>query len=330
MKVIFFSTKTFEREFISKANNGVHAITLLSEPLSLQTVHLAAGNEAVAVFTNDDASAPVIEQLYAAGVKYIVTRAAGYDNISLPKARELGIQVANVPDYSPYAIAEHTIGIILALNRKLILANDQVHQHNYLLDHLIGFDLNGKTAGLIGTGRIGGIVAKILHGFGCQLKGYDIIQDNRLVQDYQLQYTDLVTLCRSSDIITLHTPLNEHTKYLINKSLIREMKPGVMLINTSRGAVVNSVDMLEALKNKSIGFYGMDVYEKEKGLFFYDHSNEQVHDDLLLQFMAMDNVLITPHQAFATREALKNIADGTFYSIDCWEKGETSKYTLTT
>lgn len=324
MKIIIYSTKDFECNYLLKANRINHELTCVEEALNLKTAALAQGHEAVVVFTGDDVSTAVVDKLHEAGVKYIAIRAVGYDNIDITRANELGIKVANVPEYSPYAIAEHAVALMLALNRKLILADRQVHHHNFTVGNLVGFDLHQKAVGIVGTGRIGSITAKILHGFGCRLLGYDIQENKQLTEKYNLEYVDLKTLCQSSDIITLHTPLNTATKYLIAKEMLDEMKPGVMLINTARGAVINMEHVIEALENDKIGYLGMDVYEKEKGIFFYDYSKHKVNDEMLKKLMSFPNVIITPHQAFATNEALANIADTTFYNMDCWAQNKNS------
>ena len=324
MKVIIYSIKNFESPYLFQANKMNHELTCVEEALSVQTASMAKTHEVAVVFAGDDVSTAVVEKLHEAGVKYIAVRAVGYDNIDIKKANDLGIKVANVPEYSPYAIAEHAVALMLALNRKLILADRQVHQHNFTVSNLVGFDMHQKKVGIIGTGRTGSVVAKILHGFGCQLSGYDIEENKELAIKYNLEYVDLKTLCQSSDIITLHTPLNTATKYLINKEMLDIMKPGVVLINTARGAVINTEDVIEALANGKIGYLGLDVYEREKGIFFYDHSKQKIKDDVLKKLMSYPNVIITPHQAFATNEALSNIADTTFYNIDCWAKNKKS------
>ena len=318
MKVIVYSIKDFERSYLIQANKMNHELTYTEEALNAGTTGLAQTHEAVVVFTGDDVSAEVVQNLPKAGVKYIAVRAVGYDNVDIKKANALGIKVANVPEYSPYAIAEHAVAMMLALNRKLILADQQVSRHNFTVGNLVGFDLHQKTVGIIGTGRTGSVLAKILHGFGCRLLGYDIQENKELIEKYDLQYVDLKTLCRSSDIISIHTPLNTDTKYLINREMLDEMKAGVMLINTARGGVINTDHVLEALESGKIGYLGLDVYEREKGVFFYDHSKEKIKDEVLIKLMRYPNVMITPHQAFATKEALSNIADTSFYNIDCW------------
>ena len=324
MKIIIYSIKDFERSYLIQANKMNHELTYAEEALSPETAGLAQTHEAAVVFTGDDVSTAVVEKLHAAGVKFIAVRAVGYDNVDINKASDLGIKVANVPEYSPYAIAEHAVALMLALNRKIILADKQVHHHNFSVGNLVGFDLHQKTVGIIGTGRIGNVIARILHGFGCRLLGYDIQENKELAEKYNLQYVDLKTLFRSSDIITLHTPLKTATKYLINKEMLDIMKPGVMLINTARGAVINTEHVIEALENGKIGYLGLDVYEKEKGIFFYDHSKQKIKDDVLKKLMSYPNVIITPHQAFATKEALSNIADTTFYNIDNWAQNKKS------
>jgi D-lactate dehydrogenase len=321
MKIIFYSTKDFELPYLLQANTKNCIIRLATESLSLATTAMAKDAEVVSVFTGDDVSAPVIEQLYLQGVRYITTRAAGYDNIDIQKANELGIAVANVPEYSPHAIAEHAVAMILAMNRKLVLADKQVHANNFTVGNLVGFDLNGKTAGIIGTGRIGSIAAKILDGFGCKLLAYDIRPNRQLENTLNLRYTSLEELCVHSDIITIHTPLSASSRYLVNGRLLQKMKKGVTLVNTSRGPIINTADVIEFLQNGHIGYFGMDVYEKEKGIFFFDHTGEHMADEQLKTLLSLPNVLVTPHQAFATNEALTNIASVTFYNIDCWNKG---------
>ena len=328
MKIIIYSIKDFERSYLLNANKMNHELTCVEEALIPDTAALAKGHEAVVVFTGDDVSTAVIEKLHEAGIKYIAIRAVGYDNVDIKTANELGIKCANVPEYSPYSIAEHAVALMLALNRKLILAGKQVHQHNFTVGNLVGFDLHQKTVGIVGTGKIGSIAAKILHGFGCNLLGYDIAENKELTEKYNLQYVDLKKLCSSSDIITLHTPLNTVTKYLINKEKLDVMKPGVMLINTARGAVINTEHVIEALDNGKIGYLGLDVYEKEKGIFFYDYSKNKVKDDVLKKLMSYPNVIITPHQAFATNEALLNIADTTFYNLNKWANNKASENEL--
>lgn len=328
MKILFYSTKDFERKYLLEANVSNFIIRMTELSLSTGTAALAEGFDCVSVFTGDDVSAPVIEALHTYGVKFIAVRAAGYDNIDLAKAKEKRIHVANVPAYSPYSIAEHTLALILGLNRKLVIANEQVHHYNFRMNNLIGFDLNKKTVGIIGTGKIGGILAKILYGLGCHILGYDVKPNEQLTRDYDVVYTDLDTLCRKSDIISIHTCLTPQTKHIINKDTIALMKHGVMLINTSRGGCVHTEDLLRYLETGHVGYFGADVYEKERGVFFYDWSNKPLQDDVLKKLLSMPNVLITPHQAFGTIDAITNIADTTFYNISKWANNETTENEL--
>lgn len=318
MKAIFYSTKAFEKEYLMRANKADHEITFITEPLTLQTVSKAEGFDGISIFTADDASAPVIKSLAQSGVKLISVRAAGYDNVDLEAAAEWGITVSNVPEYSPNAVAEHAVALLLALNRKLVLASQQAKEQNFSLDNLIGFDLKGKTVGVIGTGRIGAAFARIMHGFGCHLLGYDLVESKALQYKLDVQYMPLAELCRKSDIISVHTPLTPQTKHLIDEKLLRQTKPGVVLINTARGAVVETKDVLTYLENGHIGAYGMDVYEGEKGIFFYNRQGENLNDLLLHKLLHLPNVLVTPHQGFATKEALTNIAETTFANIEAW------------
>lgn len=324
MKTLFYSIKGFEKPWLEAANTMNLEVAYTDKPLSTHTVEKAAGYDAVCIFAGDDAAAPVIEELARLGIFFIAVRAAGYDNVDVKKAGELGIAVATVPEYSPYAIAEHAVALILALNRRLILADNKVHVHDFRVDELVGFDLHEKTVGILGTGRIGSIFARIMHGFGCRLLGYDIVANKELTSAYGLEYVDLDTLCKQSDIISIHTCLTPQTKYIINKNNISFFKKGMMLINTSRGACINTMDLLAALETGQIGYYGADVYEFEKGLFFYDKSGKKLNDEMLDELLSFPNVLITPHQAFATNEALKNIADTTFYNLGCWSRRKSS------
>ncbi|MEO5599623.1 MAG: 2-hydroxyacid dehydrogenase [Cyclobacteriaceae bacterium] len=320
MKVAIYSSHKFEKEYLEKSMVS-HALCFFETRLTLESASLAQGSQVVSIFVSDDASAPVLQTLHGVGVKYLALRSAGFNHVDLNEARKLGIRVARVPEYSPAAIAEHTIALMMALNRKLIKAHSRVRDLNFSLDGLIGFDMAGKTVGIIGTGKIGCIVARILHGFGCHILAFDPHQNNELKIKYNVQYTDCMTLCRQSDIVTLHLPLTKESRYMINKDCIDSMKTGMMLINTSRGRLVNTKEVINALKTGKIGFFGMDVYEEEEGLFFEDHSDDILQDDVIARLMTFQNVIITSHQAFLTHEALVQIAETTRYNLDCWEKG---------
>lgn len=322
MKTAFYSTHKFERDFLLQAAGDQHDLVLLEPTLSLSTAPLAAGCEAVCIFVNDDGSAPVLEKLAAVGVKYIALRSAGFNHVDIQAAHALGMRISRVPEYSPYAVAEHTVALILALNRKLVRAHNRIRDLNFSLDGLTGFDLHGKTVGIIGMGKIGKIVGRIMCGFGCQIMAFDRYPDHEWAKVYDATYVSIDELCRESDIISLHAPLTPATEYIINKHSIAKMKKGVMLINTSRGRLINTLDVTEGLKSGQIGYLGLDVYEEERGLFFEDHSSDIVQDDVISRLITFANVLITSHQAFLTDTALKNIAATTMYNLDCFVKGE--------
>ncbi|GAB3649468.1 2-hydroxyacid dehydrogenase [Echinicola sediminis] len=317
MKVTVFSIHKFEKEFLEQALNG-HELKYIDTRLNEDTASLAQGSDAVSIFVNDEASALVLEKLSALGVKYLALRSAGFNHVDLKAAEQLGIKVARVPEYSPAAIAEHTVGLMLALNRKLCRAHQRVRELNFSLDGLVGFDMEGKTVGVVGTGKIGAKVVKILNGFGCKILAYDPYKNEKLEQWYGLEYVGFYKLCQESHIITLHLPLSPETQYMINKDSIHKMRGGVMLINTSRGALVNSRDVIGGLKSGKIGAVGMDVYEEEGALFFEDHSEDILQDDVIARLMTFQNVMITSHQAFLTKEALEKIAAVTAQNLDCW------------
>jgi D-lactate dehydrogenase len=328
MDTVIYSTHEFEREYLLKANAGKHNLRLLNVPLNGETAYLAKGAKAVSIFVNDDASASVLGKLSEAGIKSLVLRSAGYNHVNLEKAKQLGLRIATVPAYSPYAVAEHAVALMLALNRKLIRANNRVHDLNFSLNGLTGFDMHGKTVGIIGTGQIGAVVARILYGFDCKILATDQVENKILKEEYNVTYTDLETLYKESNIITLHVPLTSVTRYMINKDSINKMKSGVMLINTSRGALVNTKDVIEGLKIGQIGYLGIDVYEEEAGLFFEDHSEDVLQDDTISRLLTFNNVLITSHQAFLTNTALDNIASTTIYNLDCFESESKCKNEL--
>ena len=319
MKVIVFSAHRFEKDFLLMANQQRHELVFVDGSLSLYTSLLAKGFDAVSVFVNDDASTHIIEELSKLGVKNIVLRSAGYNHVDYKRAKELGMRVARVPAYSPYAVAEHAVTLMLSLNRNIIRAHNRVMDLNFSLDGLTGFDMKGKTVGIIGTGKIGSVAAEILNGFGCRILAYDLYENQELKNKINVTYRSLETLCTEADIISLHCPLNEATKYLINEGSIKWMKNKVMLINTSRGELVKTQDVIEALKNGKIGYFGMDVYEEEEQLFFSDHSEEILQDEIIARLLTFRNVLITGHQAFLTKEALENIAITTINNLNCFE-----------
>lgn len=328
MKVAVFSTHKFEQESLIAAAGPAHELLFLQPALSMMTASLAKGAEAVCIFVNDDASRAVLHELSALGVKYLLLRSAGFNHVDLDTAHSLGMKVARVPAYSPYAIAEHTVALMLALNRKLVKAHNRIREMNFSLDGLTGFDMHGKTVGIIGTGKIGQILGTILKGFGCRILAYDVAPDENWASGVQANYVNMDTIWREADVVTLHAPLTQDTKYLVNKEAIAQMKSGVMLINTSRGALVNTRDVIDALKTGKIGYLGLDVYEEEKGLFFEDHSEDILQDDVIARLLSFPNVLITSHQAFLTDTALQNIAETTISNLSFFETNSPGKNEL--
>ena len=328
MKLLIYSAKKFEVPFLKLANKNNHKVTYLKEALDTETVIKAMGYKAISIFSGDDASPIVLEKLWDLGVRYITIRSSGYNNIKMKTAKRLGFKVANAPDYSPHAIAEHAVALLLAFNRKIIMANAQVHTFNFLQDDLMGFNLHGKTIGIIGTGRIGSIMAKIMRGFGCKILANDLEPNSDLVESCDVTYTTLEELCTESNIISIHVPLNYENHQFINKKNLGLMKQDAILINTARGGLVDTKEIVKALKNKKLGGYCTDVYEKEKGVFFRNNSSVDIKDGQLKTLLSFSNVLLTPHQAFLTKEALENIADITFGNIESWEQGKDCKNEL--
>ncbi|MEQ8995176.1 MAG: 2-hydroxyacid dehydrogenase [Coleofasciculus sp. B1-GNL1-01] len=321
MKVAVFNTKSYDRNFLETANaNYNHDLVFFEPRLTQETTALAVGFPAVCVFINDQLDKTTLRVLAAQGTKLIATRSAGFNHIDLNAAAEFGITVVRVPAYSPYAVAEHTVGLILTLNRKIHRAYNRVREGNFSLDGFMGFDLHGRTVGIVGTGKIGFLVAQILHGFGCQLLAYDLYP-NPDCEALGVKYVDLQELFATSDIISLHCPLTPQTRHLINAQSLAQMKSGVMLINTSRGALIDTRAVIDALKSRKIGYLGLDVYEQESNLFFEDLSTEVIEDDVFQRLLTFPNVLITGHQAFFTEDALQNIAQTTLSNISDVESG---------
>jgi len=324
MRIAIFSTKAYDRRFLDQCNQQLgqaHELVYFEPRLTPETTVLARGSEAVCAFVNDQLTRPVLEALASGGTRLIAMRCAGFNNVDLVAADELGIPVVRVPAYSPNAVAEHTLGLILALNRKIHRSYARVREGNFALDGLLGFDLNGRTIGIIGTGRIGRTFANILCGLGMTILAYDPYP-NQAIEEMGASYVDLPTLFARSDIISLHCPLTKDTHHLINEDALMQMKPGVMLINTSRGALVDTPAVIEALKTGKVGYLGLDVYEEEEELFFEDLSGQVLQDDIFARLLTLPNVIITGHQAFFTEEALSNIAETTLSSISAFEAGE--------
>lgn len=328
MKVLVFSAKDYEVPFLERANTKNINLHYTKDALDSQTALQAVGYKAISIFSGDDASSIVLEKLWDVGVRYITLRSAGFNNVRIKTAKRLGFKVANAPSYSPHAIAEHAVALLLAFNRNIISAVKDVHEYNFSQTNLLGHNLHGKTVGIVGTGRVGSIMVKIMHGFGCTILACDLEPDEDLIELCQVRYTTLEDICSSCDIISLHIPLTYENYYLINKDKLALMKPNTLLINTSRGAIVKTEDLNESLEKGQIGGYCTDVYEKEKGIFFRDNSKEGIADEQLKKLLNFTNVLLTPHQAFMTHEALKNIAHTTFENLDCWARGVETKNEL--
>ncbi|MCX6180749.1 MAG: 2-hydroxyacid dehydrogenase [Bacteroidetes bacterium] len=324
MKTLVYSARSYDKSFLEKEASGKHELIFTDQHLNVETVELAKGCEAISLFTSDNASAEVLEKLSAIGVKYIALRTAGFDHVDVPKAKTLGIKVARVAAYSPNAIAEHAVAMLMALNRKIVLGQKLMNKEDYRLDELVGFDLKGKTVGIVGTGKIGSAFASIMNGFGCNLLAYDVEVNKELSEKLKIKYVSIDELCVQSDVISLHCPLNEKTKYLFDEKLFFKMKKGVFFINTARGGIVNTNDLRKAIDGKIVAAAGLDVYENEKAIFFSDHADQKITDGLFLELRSYQNVLITGHQSFLTKEALTGIANTTIANIDAWQKGESS------
>ncbi|MCC3426118.1 MAG: 2-hydroxyacid dehydrogenase [Microcoleus sp. PH2017_01_SCD_O_A] len=322
MKVAVFSTKSYDRTFLTAANADEHELVFFEPRLNLETSVLAAGFPAVCAFVNDSLDAKTLETIAQNGVRLLALRSAGFNHVDLAAARDLGLTLVRVPAYSPYAVAEHAVAMILSLNRKIHRAYNRVREGNFALDGLLGFDLYGKTVGIVGTGKIGALTAKILHGFGCRLLGYDV-SPNPDCLALGMEYVALAQLFANSDIVSLHCPLIPETYHLIGAEAIGQMKPGMMLINTSRGQLIDTKAVTKGLKSGRIGYLGLDVYEQETDLFFEDLSNQVIQDDVFQRLLTFPNVLITGHQAFFTEEALQNIAETTIGNITDFEQGRT-------
>lgn len=329
MKVLAYSSKSFIKPYLEKANKGRLKIHYINERLNYETALKAAGYSAITIFSADDASGLVIEKLADLGVKFIAARSTGYDNINLRTASKVGVKVANVPNYSPDAIAEHAIALMLVLNRKLINSYQRSVNLNFDLSGLVGNNLFGKTVGVIGTGNIGSRVLKILHGFGCKILANDISPHYRFSSMYDVEYVDLNTLYSQSDIITIHTPLNRETHHMINATSIGKMKRGVIIINTARGAILKSQDILQEIIHGQIKGLGIDVFEGEDEIFFNDHSATGIANKTLKEFIAHPNILVTGHQAFLTDEALQEIANTTIENLIAWFENEQCKNEVT-
>jgi D-lactate dehydrogenase len=321
MKVLVFSSNPYTRDMLNAANwLHQHEFDYCDARLNPKTASLAAGYDAVCCFVDDDLGAEVLKTLAAIGVKLVLLRCTGFNNVNLVAAENLGITVMRVAEYSPFAVAEFSVGLMLALNRKIHRAYNLVKEGNFLLDGLLGFDLNAKVVGIVGTGRIGTALVNILNGFGCRILAYDIVEDY-VCRERGAIYTKLENLLAESDIISLHVPLTPNTHHMINKTTLGLMKPNAMLINTSRGAIIDTDALLQALKQRKIGAVGLDVYEEESHIYYHDLRDQIIDDDKFMRLLTFPNVLVTAHQAFFTREALSQIANTTIRNLNDFAAG---------
>jgi D-lactate dehydrogenase len=322
MKVAVFSTKPYDRYSLEAANSKqTHELVFIESSLNAQTAVLAAGCSAVCVFVNNVVDAETLTAIAAQGVKAIVLRCTGFNNVDLKMAADLGIWVARVTVYSPYSVAEFAVGLLQTLNRKIHKAYNRVRESNFSLEGLVGVDLHGRTVGVVGTGKIGMIFAQIMRGYGCQLLGYDLYPNPQFEALGAARYVQMSELLETADIISLHCPLTPESHHLINADAISQMKRGVMLINTSRGGLIDTEAVTDGLKAKIIGGLGLDVYEQEADLFFEDLSNEIIQDDVFGRLLAFSNVIVTGHQAFLTEDALSDIAEVTIANLSDFEQG---------
>lgn len=321
MKIAFFSTKKYDQTSFEAANNGRHEMEFFEEQLNSRNAILADGFDAVCVFVNDKVNSTAIAELKKIGIRAIAFRCAGYNNLNLKAIEQTDIKVVRVPAYSPEAVAEHAAALILTLNRKTHKAYNRVRENNFSIENLTGFNLHGKTVGVVGTGLIGKAFCKIMLGFGCKVIANDVKEQNDL-KELGVTYETIDQVLSQSDIVSLHCPLLPETQYLINKETLAGMKPNSMLINTSRGGLLNTQDVIEALKSRRLGYLGIDVYEQEAGIFFHDLSESFIEDDTISRLLTFPNVLVTGHQGFFTNEALSQIANITLNSLTAIEEGK--------
>lgn len=330
MKISFFSTQKYERDIFDQVNQLYHhEINYFNFHLNSESIEAVAPTDAICCFVNDSINVKVIDGLFERGVQLIALRSAGYNHVDYAYAQEKGISICRVPSYSPQAIAEHTVALILSLNRKIPQAYNRVREGNFSLNGLMGFNVHQKTVGIIGTGQIGTALANILNGFGCKILAFDP-QPNECCTKLGVSYTSLDFLLKNSDIVSLNCPLNDNTYHIIDSQGLERMKQGAMLINTGRGKLLDTKAVIVALKSKKLGYLGIDVYEEEESLFFEDHSSEIIDDDVFCRLQTFPNVLITGHQGFFTQEAIQNIASTTLENISNFEKKTGPIYLVTT
>ena len=329
MKLAVYSTKQYDRKYLEQVNHNYgFELEFFDFLLSERTAKNAVGCDGICIFVNDEAGRVVLEELAEMGIKFIALRCAGFNNVDLDAAKELGIKVVRVPAYSPEAVAEHTVGMMMTLNRRIHRAYQRTRDANFSLEGLIGFNMHGRTAGVMGTGKIGLATLRILKGFGMRLLAFDPYP-NPQVLELGVEYVDLKTLFKEADVISLHCPMTPENHHLLNMSAFEQMKDGVMIINTSRGGLIDSQAAIDALKQQKIGSLGMDVYENERDLFFEDKSNDVIQDDIFRRLSACHNVLFTGHQAFLTAEALTSIAETTLENLKQLESNQACPNELT-
>lgn len=328
MKVLVYSSHQYEEAALRRSCGEKHELVLIPHRLNLETAAKAEGFEAVSLFTSDDASEKVLRKLSDLGVRYLALRSVGFEHVDLEEAAVLGMRVANVPEYSPYAIAEHAVAMMMAINRKIVDSRMLMQLQDFRVDLLTGFDIHGKTVGLIGTGKIGMAFASIMNGFGTQILAYDPVE-NPEAKHLNIKYVSLPELLRESDVVSIHCPLNEATRNLLKKEQFSQMKRGSMLINTARGGVIKTSDLIDAIEAGILKAVCLDVYENEKGLFFEDHREDILKDPLFARLRSFKNVLITGHQAFLTDEAIAGIAKVTIANLDYWQQTRRSPNEIT-
>lgn len=320
MKIAFFNTKQYDQEYFDRANSdGAHQIRYFSTRLNIESTSLITDEKVVCAFINDSLDAEVLKSLKQKGVELIALRSAGFNHVDIACAKEISLPVVRVPAYSPYAVAEHAVGLLLCLNRGIHRAHNRIREGDFSLRDLMGFDIHGKTVGVVGTGKIGQTFINIMLGFGCKVIAYDLVQNEQCIMS-GVTYTSLDNLLSQADIISLHCPLTPETYHLIDQKALEKMRDGVVIINTSRGKLVDTKAIINALKSGKVGLLGLDVYEEEEALFFEDFSTKGIQDDVLARLTTFPNVIITSHQAFFTREAMLNIAETTLMNISQYEQ----------
>lgn len=323
MKIFFFDTHSFEKEYFCEANkNFNHELNFFESRLNEKSAIIAKGYPCICAFANDHLDEKVLTILFENGTRLVALRSAGYNHVNLEMAKQLGLRVVRVPEYSPYSVAEHAIALLMTLNRKIHKSYNRVREGNFSLEGLVGFDLHGKTVGVIGTGKIGKVFIKILIGFGCKVIAHDLRPDQLFAQQMGFQYTELEHILKTADVLSLHVPLNNKTHHMLDQKAFSMMKKGIMVINTSRGALIDTQCLIAGLKSGHISAAGLDVYEEEENYFFKDLSNQILNDDTLIRLMTFPNVILTGHQGFLTKEALLNIAQTTLSNIQEFEAGQ--------